>query len=289
MNNDWQDRLCAYAGMAFPVVFFVGWGLARRLHGSATVRLLDALGAVSGNLGVPGGGVSYYFQRRGGFATEWVKRPENAGARTLLEPLLGEEILRADPPVRVAVIDNGNPVSQLPESGTVAKALSSVPFLVVLDAFLTDTAELAHVVLPTTTMLEEHDVVGAYGHHWVQLNQPAVAPPPGVLSDLDIYQALAGRLDPWASVTYAGIVDDRMVSAERIHAARELARLGDVREVADHDAFGARKRAARVFGPCGVARVQRHAMPALDKQARCQETQPVRRAGDENSSHSTRL
>jgi anaerobic selenocysteine-containing dehydrogenase len=138
--------------------------------------------------------VSYYFQRRVGFDTSWVNRPGNEGARTLLEPLLGEEILRADPPVRVAVVDNGNPVSQLPESGTVAKALASVGFLVVLDAFLTDTAELAHVVLPTTTMLEEHDVVGAYGHHWVQLNQPAVAPPPGVLSDLEVYQALARRL-----------------------------------------------------------------------------------------------
>ena len=177
-----------------PAAIFVGWGLARRLHGSATVRLLDALGAVSGNLGVPGGGVSYYFQRRGGFDTSWVKRPENAGARTLLEPLLGEEILGADPPIRVAVVDNANPASQLPESATVARALAGVPFLVVIDAFLTDTAELAQVVLPTTTMLEEHDVVGAYGHAWVQLAQPVVDPAPGARSDLAIYQALACRL-----------------------------------------------------------------------------------------------
>jgi len=37
-------------------------------------------------------------------------------------------------------------------------------------------------------------VVGAYGHAWVQLAQPVVAPPDGVLSDLEIYQALAERL-----------------------------------------------------------------------------------------------
>lgn len=181
-------------GRSKPAAIFVGWGLARRLHGSATVRLIDALGALTGNLGVPGGGVSYYFQRRGGFDTTWVKRPENAGARTLLEPLLGEEILRADPPIRVAVVDNANPACQLPESGTVARALASIDFLVVIDAFLTETAELAHVVLPTTTMLEEHDVVGAYGHSWVQLAQPAAAPPEGVRSDMEIYQALARRL-----------------------------------------------------------------------------------------------
>ncbi|MFS8070498.1 MAG: molybdopterin-dependent oxidoreductase, partial [Byssovorax sp.] len=177
-----------------PAALFVGWGLARRLHGSATVRLLDALGALTGNLGLPGGGVSYYFQRRGGFDTSFIKRPENAGARTFLEPILGEELLSADPRVRVAILDNGNPVSQLPDSKKVAEGLSSVDFLVVLDPFLTDTAELAHVVLPTTTMLEEHDVVGAYGHHYIQLAQPVVAPPEGVLSDLAIYQALAERL-----------------------------------------------------------------------------------------------
>jgi anaerobic selenocysteine-containing dehydrogenase len=181
-------------GATRPAALFVGWGLARRLHGSATVRLLDALGAITGNLGVPGGGVSYYFQRRGGFDTSWVKRGENDGARTFLEPLLGEEILRADPKIRVAMIDNGNPVSQLPDSKTVARALESIDFLAVLDPFLTDTAELADIVLPTTTMLEEHDVVGAYGHHHVQLVTPVTRPPEGVLSDLEIYQALARRL-----------------------------------------------------------------------------------------------
>jgi anaerobic selenocysteine-containing dehydrogenase len=187
-------ELAALFGQERPCALFVGWGLARRRRGSATVRLLDAIAAVSGNLGVEGGGSTYYFQRRGGFDTSFVKRPENAGARTLLEPLLGEEILRAEPKIRLAVVDNGNPVSQLPDSATVAKGLASIDFLVVLDAFLTDTAELAHVVLPTTTMLEEHDVVGAYGHSYVQLSEPVVPPADGVRSDLAIYQALAERL-----------------------------------------------------------------------------------------------
>lgn len=177
-----------------PAAIFVGWGLGRRLHGSATVRLIDALAAITGNLGVEGGGVYYYFQRRGGFDTSFIKRPGNEGARTLAEPLLGEEILRADPPIRVGVIDNANPVCQLPDSRTVARGLSSIDFLVVIDAFLTDTAELAHVVLPTTTMLEEHDVLGAYGHPYVQLVQPVVAASAGQRSDLTIYQALADRL-----------------------------------------------------------------------------------------------
>ncbi|MFO0551264.1 MAG: molybdopterin-dependent oxidoreductase [Polyangiaceae bacterium] len=184
-------ELARWYATTTPAALFVGWGLARRAHGAKTVRLLDALGAVTGNLGIPGGGVTYYFRRRGGF-------DETLGAtraaHTLLEPRLGAEILAADPPIKLAFIDNGNPVSQLPDSNTVARALRSIDFLVVLDAFMTDTAELAHVVLPTTTMLEEHDVLGAYGHHWVQLAQPAVPAFGEARSDLEIYQGLANRL-----------------------------------------------------------------------------------------------
>lgn len=232
------DLARAYA-VNKPSALFVGWGLGRRAAGAATIRLLDALGALSGNLGIPGGGVSFYFQRRGGFDTSFVARPQNAGARTFCEPLLGEEILRASPPVAVAVIDNANPVSQLPDAKTVARALASIDCLVVLDSFLTETAELAAVVLPTATMLEQHDVVGAYGNAYVQLAQPVVAPPPGARSDLDVYRALAERLgfgdamaapaEAWidrllAPMAGSGVTRERLASGglRKPHAPRVL-------------------------------------------------------------------
>jgi anaerobic selenocysteine-containing dehydrogenase len=65
---------------------------------------------------------------------------------------------------------------------------------VVVDPFLTDTARLAHLVLPTTTLLEDDDVVGAYGHHYVAASTPVVPPPAGVLSELEIFQRLAARV-----------------------------------------------------------------------------------------------
>jgi len=40
-----------------PTAILVGWGMQRRQNGGAIVRALDALSALSGNLGVPGGGV----------------------------------------------------------------------------------------------------------------------------------------------------------------------------------------------------------------------------------------
>jgi len=115
--------------------------------------------------------------------------------RTLCEPLFGKEILEAkDPPIRAVWITNGNPVAMLPDSRTSGRALETRDFVVVVDSFMTDTAARAHLVLPTTTLLEADDIMGAYGHHWLGVARPVVPPPPGVLSDLEILQGVAARV-----------------------------------------------------------------------------------------------
>jgi len=177
-----------------PSAILVGWGMQRRLQGSATVRMLDALGAVSGNLGIPGGGVSFYFKRRGAFDLSFAGGITTA-PRTILEPLLGPGILEAsDPAIRMAWVTAGNPVAMLPDSRSVERALETREMTVVVDSFLTDTCRAAHVVLPTTTMLEEDDLLGAYGHHYLAEVRPVVPPPEGVKTDYEIVQGLSRRL-----------------------------------------------------------------------------------------------
>ena len=176
-----------------PCSIQVGWGMGRRMNGSAIVRALDALGAVSGNLGIPGGGVSFYYKRRGAFDTSFLKK---APPRTIPEPLLGAGILAAEaPPIRAVWVTAGNPVSMLPDSATVARALETRELVVVVDSFLTDTARRATVVLPTTTLVEDDDLLGAYGNHFIGASVPVVRPPGGVKTDLEIVQALARAID----------------------------------------------------------------------------------------------
>ncbi len=188
------EDLARRFGPGKPTATLVGWGMARRTSGAAIVRSLDALAAISGNLGIPGGGVSYYYFRRGAFDLSFV-RGAAAAPRTICEPLFGEAVEQAnDPPIRAIWVTAGNPVAMLPDSGAVARALETRELVVVVDLFLTDTARRAHVVLPTTSLLEADDVVGAYGHHWIGVARPVVPPPPGVRSDLEILQALAARV-----------------------------------------------------------------------------------------------
>lgn len=180
-------------GEGRPAAILVGWGMGRRVNGAGIVRALDALGAVSGNLGIPGGGVSFYFKRRGAFDTSFV-RGRDAAPRTVCEPLFGREVSGLkDPPIRAVWVTAGNPVAMLPESSTTAAALGSRDFVVVVDAFMTDTARLAHLVLPTTTLLEADDLLGAFGHHWIGEARPVVPPPDGIRSDLEIIEGLASR------------------------------------------------------------------------------------------------
>ncbi|MBI2565713.1 MAG: molybdopterin-dependent oxidoreductase [Candidatus Schekmanbacteria bacterium] len=181
-------------GCAGPATILVGWGMGRRADGGSTVRALDALAAVSGNLGIPGGGVSFYYRRRAAFDLSFLGGAARA-PRTVFEPQLGAQLEALDdPPIRAVWVTAGNPVAMLPDSARTDRALRQRELVVVVDSFLTDTGRAATLVLPTTTMLEDDDIVGAYGHHWLGEVRPACDRLQGVRTDLEIMQELAARV-----------------------------------------------------------------------------------------------
>ncbi len=176
-----------------PSAIQIGWGMQRRRNGSTIVRAVDALAAVSGNIGVPGGGASFYFQRRAAFDTSFQKG-KAAAPRLIPEHSLGRSILSAEPQVRMVWVTCGNPVATLPDSHATGEALRTRDLTVVVDSFLTDTARCADIVLPVTTMLEDDDLIGAYGHHWLAEVTPVADAPGEVKTDYGIVQALAPRV-----------------------------------------------------------------------------------------------
>jgi anaerobic selenocysteine-containing dehydrogenase len=83
-------------------------------------------------------------------------------------------------------------------------------FTVVLEQFMTDTAEHADVVLPATTQLEHLDVVFSWGHHYVTWNEPAIAPVGEAKPNTETFRLLAERLgleDPCFRESDAELVD----------------------------------------------------------------------------------
>ncbi|MFF8862317.1 molybdopterin oxidoreductase family protein [Streptomyces sp. NPDC015139] len=95
--------------------------------------------------------------------------------------------------VRALLLMGSNPVVSAPRATHVEERLRSLDFLAVADVVLSETAELADVVLPVTQWAEETGTTTSLEGR-VLLRRRAVAPPPGVRSDLVVLHELAGRL-----------------------------------------------------------------------------------------------
>ncbi len=196
-----------------PVATHLGWGLQRRASGGKNLRCIDALAALSGQVGIRGGGVTYTSRRSRGLDQSFLAKKSG---RTIDIASYGRDLAALrDPPARFVYIHGANPVSALADSQATAAALRAVDFVVLADAFLTDTADCADLFLPVSLMLEDPtDAVGSFGHHHVARVRQAVLPPTGVREDVWIAQQLHRRLgltpDPWLADPAAAL--ERMVA-----------------------------------------------------------------------------
>ncbi len=172
-------------------------GIQRHAGGGMTLRTLSAIGGVTGDWQHPGGGVAYLTNYFGG-DTAALRRDDlcERPVRTLTQTRLGEGLLELDdPPVMALFVYGANPMASTPDQGKVRRGLAREDlFTVVMEHFPTDTADYADIVLPATMQTEHLDVHDAYGHMYLHLNRPAVAPPGECLSTTETFRRLARRL-----------------------------------------------------------------------------------------------
>jgi anaerobic selenocysteine-containing dehydrogenase len=188
----------AYVYADKPTSTYMGLGMQRYRNGGNTIRLIDALVAVSGNIGIPGGGANYANLQVGqSFSFDELtlsKRRKNHRQFSIMKH--AEEILEAsNPEIKMIIVTCGNPLTQVPDSNIVQKAFTSVETLVVIDQFMTDTAKEADYVLPAATSFEEEDFYySSMYHHYINYGPKLVDAPGEAKSDLWIWTELAKRL-----------------------------------------------------------------------------------------------
>ncbi len=190
------ERLAEIYGAGEPVATLIGWGLQRHLHGAENVRFINALAFLSGQIGRSGGGAYYIVPSTRHLELSWLAKPAESQINRFYKPTIGRDILSADPAVKMVWANGTNPVNQSPDSFRVARALRSVPFKVVVDAFMTDTADLADLILPCTLNLEQENLNSSYFHDFLNYARPAIAPPAGARSDHWIVTQVGQRLNP---------------------------------------------------------------------------------------------
>ncbi|NLC38825.1 MAG: molybdopterin-dependent oxidoreductase, partial [Clostridia bacterium] len=179
-----------------PCASWIGFGLQRHGNGGQNVRAIDALAALSGNLGRPGGGV-YYQHLKTCFPSSlenYAKDISKPRQVNLLD-FPRQALALQDPPVRFLWVACRNPLSQDPEPQLWSKLLGQMELTVTVDLFMTETARLSDLVLPAASFFEDYDLHHSYWHHWVALNEKAIGPYFEAKSDLEIMSRLAERLN----------------------------------------------------------------------------------------------
>ena len=100
-----------------------------------------------------------------------------------------------DPPVKALHVYHCNPAVVAPDSAQVLSGLERKDlFTVVHEHLLTETANYADIVLPATTSMESTDLYRSYGHYYLQMARPVIAPVGEARSTLSIFQELANRM-----------------------------------------------------------------------------------------------
>ncbi len=243
-------RLARTIGTAKKTAVYYAMGITQHTSGHDNVTSIANLQLLCGNIGISGAGINplrgqsnvqgacdmgalpNYFtgyqsvideQTRARFEAHWgtsLSATEGVTATHMMHDI-------AKGKVKGLYVMGENPVLSDPDQAHVLKALENIDFLVVQDIFLTETAELADVVLPAAAFAEKR------GHFTnterrVQRLEQALQPVGDALPDWQIVQAIANAMGAnwhyaneeaiWAEINeltpqYRGIRWDRLTAS----------------------------------------------------------------------------
>jgi anaerobic selenocysteine-containing dehydrogenase len=192
-------------GTTQPAAIRLNYGMQRARGGGNAARLIALLPCLVGAWRHRAGGLllsssGWFAPVRDEFALQrpdllGTRRPRIVNMSTIGDDLLREASPAFGPKIEAVVVYNSNPVAVAPQSRKVVEGFAREDlFTVVLEHFMTDTADMADYVLPATTQLEHLDVHTAYGHTYALINEPAIAPLGQAKPNTQIFRELAARM-----------------------------------------------------------------------------------------------
>ncbi len=169
--------------------------------------LIRVLSILTGNVGTPGGNTFIETAAPPELSPKRFEEPVRTvaagirgisaiGGAPMFSPTLVPEEIRVDHPdrIRALIVEGSNPVLSFSDANAWKEARKRLDLLVVIEPALTETAELADYVLPTTCGYESWQVAGFPKRSPqidVQLRPPVVAPRGEALPEPEIYALLA--------------------------------------------------------------------------------------------------
>lgn len=203
LSVDEIEAFAALVGQTRKTFFRLGYGFTRQRNGAVAMHAAASIATVLGSWQYEGGGAfhsnSDIFRMNNAELTG--KSMKDADIRMIDQSQIGRALtgdavaLRHRGPVTAMLIQNTNPVNIAPEQRLVKQGFARDDlFVAVHEQFMTDTAEMADIVIPATMFVEHDDIYRAGGQNHILLGPKLVEPPETVRSNLFVIEELAKRL-----------------------------------------------------------------------------------------------
>ena len=197
------ENFARLVGETNRTYFRLGYGFARQRNGAINMHAASCIASVTGAWKYEGGGA--FHSNSGIFGLD---KSEITGAsmrdesvRHLDQSQIGRvltgdaQALRHGAPVTALLVQNTNPVNVAPEQRLVKQGFAREDlFTVVHEQFMTETAQMADIVLPATMFLEHDDIYRGGGNQYILLGPKQIEPPEGPEQNLFVINELARRL-----------------------------------------------------------------------------------------------
>lgn len=210
--------------------FRLGYGFTRSRNGAAQMHAANCIPAVTGAWQYEGGGAFFNNYALWHFDESIIEGHDaiDKSIRALDQSQIGRiltgdaEALHGKGPVKAMLIQNTNPMTVAPEQALVREGFAREDlFVVVHEQFMTETAEMADIVLPATMFMEHDDLYYGGGHQHISVGPKLIDPPGECRSNHELLQALAPRL----GAAHPGF---EMTPRELIDATLKLSDHGDI-------------------------------------------------------------
>ena len=198
----------------------LGFGMQKYKNGGMTIRLIDALGAITGQIGFSGGGVNYAnkvypkilntdpydsekFSNNRYYYTneisEFIEKCNLGNTYYKNDIFINHEDDKGDYelniPIKMAIITKSNLLNQLANINNLKRALSKVEFKVCFDMFITDTVKECDLFIPVTSQLESEDLLfSSMMNPYLVYNEKILEPQEKLMDEYYFFMEVAKRL-----------------------------------------------------------------------------------------------
>jgi anaerobic selenocysteine-containing dehydrogenase len=238
---EWASAICgvpafeieAFArtvGETKRTFFRLGYGFTRSRNGAAQMHAATCIPAVTGAWQYEGGGAFFNNYALWHFNESIVEGHDalDSNTRWLDQSKIGRiltgdaDALKGGGPIKAMLIQNTNPVTVAPEQNLVRKGFAREDlFMAVHEQFMTETAQMADIVLPATMFMEHDDLYYGGGHQHISVGPKLIDAPGECRSNHEVLQGLARRL----RISHPGF---EMTPRELIDATLKLSGHGDI-------------------------------------------------------------